>query len=816
MKQGDWQHGSPETAGERGTQPAQRAAPGKVTRTSKLSGPRARALQQERLAPGAPLHGLPSDDERGQQTGGGPVEDWTLVALRPDLHQTPILRKSSEVGLVDVSPPDTSRSSAPGAAPVQAQQAEEDFEPITVTGHPVHFEPQGRGLRVHVAWYVLERQAGREPQRLAEGQQPPRVEGPRLRVTTLVQRLEEHTGMRMQPGPRRELLARQLMPLTDREPYVYTALLSEDELSHWFGQRAWQGYLEAGAPGGGAEAGVTEGGAEPAPRVTIEEVLRLVEEDDWDADTLAAQLDDAQMRALSVEQRVRLLDHVSDGYRVDDEDEQTLIRLLATTPAAQAAGVRSQLGAERLQQLDDAIDFAEYRDYHLALRVLFFQSLSPEQAAEQMASAREFPWADPGFIHALWNKRFYYQEVELHDDGKLHVRYWTTWGGGGMPSEAVALDPFEMIAVRFHYPEEYAGAERDQIIYMPAINLRSLYRKQFRQELQTVVDVGLLALGGAGLISAGTRLARAVAALDLALGAADLVIRDFRHEIARSQEGRDFLAAWEIASTLVAIYGVGRAAMEAPQVFQRLRQAWQRLRGTGRTGNLGNLDSQVDEVLHGADEVEDAARQSTHGADAAAEPGAHGGDVAAEHGADVGASRGTRDREPESHGSDGRRTEGHETEEAPVGATAGASGWNNSRAEELLGTSEGRLGLPNNRGRQYPGHAGDHLPPEGASRTEAMAHAQRRPDKQNTTVYFNRRHAVQDLRDALNAHAEEIANLRPGQSLSFSHGTPVRPGFDSVRGGPPTEVSWREVTVALERLSSGELHLVHFSPRIAR
>lgn len=327
------------------------------------------------------------------------------------------------------------------------------------------------------------------------------------------------------------------------------------------------------------------------------------------------------MRALSATDRMRLIDHVAGGHRVGDEDEQTLVRLLATTPAGQAAGVRMRLGAARLQQLDTAIDFDEYRDYHTALRALFFDSLSPEQAAEQMGSARVFPWADPGLIHALWNVRFYYEEVELHDDGKLHVRYWTNVAAFGTRAQAVALDPFEMIAVRFLYPEEHAGAQRDQTIYMPAINLRGLHRKQFRDELQTAADVGLLAAGGVGLVGAGARLARTVAALDLALGAADLVIRDFRPELARSEAGRDFLAAWDIVSTLVAVYGVARVALEVPQATQRLRRAWQRLRRTGAIRSMGDLGEHVDGVLDSAGEVEDLARPSTRGDKAAGQAG---------------------------------------------------------------------------------------------------------------------------------------------------------------------------------------------------
>jgi hypothetical protein len=68
----------------------------------------------------------------------------------------------------------------------------------------------------------------------------------------------------------------------------------------------------------------------------------------------------------------------------------------------------------------------------------------------------------------------------------------------------------------------------------------------------------------------------------------------------------------------------------------------------------------------------------------------------------------------------------------------------------------------------------------------------------------------------LNARAEEIARLAPGQSLDFAHNTPLRIGFDSANGAPPREISFDTVTIALERLMSGELHLVHFSPRIRR
>ncbi|QEG16136.1 polymorphic toxin-type HINT domain-containing protein [Gimesia maris] len=88
--------------------------------------------------------------------------------------------------------------------------------------------------------------------------------------------------------------------------------------------------------------------------------------------------------------------------------------------------------------------------------------------------------------------------------------------------------------------------------------------------------------------------------------------------------------------------------------------------------------------------------------------------------------------------------------------------------ERLLKTSEGRLGLLNSKGVQYLGHAGDHIPAQGANKAVVVAHSRSRPNKANTTVYRNRKHAVQDLRDALNGYSDEVSTLLPGQVLRLN------------------------------------------------
>jgi hypothetical protein len=142
---------------------------------------------------------------------------------------------------------------------------------------------------------------------------------------------------------------------------------------------------------------------------------------------------------------------------------------------------------------------------------------------------------------------------------------------------------------------------------MPAINLLSLVQKQFRGVVQVVADIALIGLGGAGLVGASTRLGRAIAALELAFGAADVVVRNFRARIARLEQGREFLAVWDIVSVFIAIYGFTRLAIEGGRIFLRLRRAWQAFRGSDDAARLGDqldpLRQQVDDVLERADEA---------------------------------------------------------------------------------------------------------------------------------------------------------------------------------------------------------------------
>lgn len=144
-----------------------------------------------------------------------------------------------------------------------------------------------------------------------------------------------------------------------------------------------------------------------------------------------------------------------------------------------------------------------------------------------------------------------------------------------------------------------------------------------------------------------------------------------------------------------------------------------------------------------------------------------------------------------------------------VAHNAGTGGcpWARNRAQQLLDSSEGVAGPGSNIG-----HARAHVPRAGQ---DPRALAQSRPTKQNTTVYRNERHATQDLREALQANADDILALTPGSNVGFRYRpTAPRPGYNSQLGGPASEVSIREVTGRVAMMPDGRLHLVHFAPAL--
>ena len=341
----------------------------------------------------------------------------------------------------------------------------------------------------------------------------------------------------------------------------------------------------------------------------LESLLELTDAGDWDVDTEAAALDEDTMFYLALAERVKVIKEIAGGNAVGNEDERTIIRLLTSTPTGDVPGLLDELKADRsalLKQLESVIDGEENKLYYQALRNIVFRSLDPAAAHQKMESARVLPWSDPSVVRAYTNPRFYYETVEYTSEGKIRVVYWANLGPMGFKQPEQTFEPDEIIALQFHFDEDFADAVKGETMYMPAANMLAFKNEQFSRELGLVVDVGLLFAGGVGLLAKGTRLAKVVAAIDLTIAAADVVVDGFRTEIAKTPEGKSFLKAWDVVNTLIAVYGAGRLIISLPEVFRNLKKSWRAFRdkpGDIAPDDLRKLDDQAGGIVAKADEA---------------------------------------------------------------------------------------------------------------------------------------------------------------------------------------------------------------------
>jgi len=320
----------------------------------------------------------------------------------------------------------------------------------------------------------------------------------------------------------------------------------------------------------------------------IKELLKKTSDADWDVDTEAAKMNANTMFYMTLDKRIKVIKYIAEGYVVGDEDEQTIIRLLTSTPSRDLKALIGELKKSEsalLKKLESVIDGSENKEYYAALRNILFKSLEPEEAQKKMESAKMFPWADPGIIKAAYNVRFYYETVEYTKDGKIRVVYWINIAMVGMETKEQILEPDEIIGLHFFMDEDFANAKKGETIYMPAANLLAFNNEQFSRELSLAVDVGLLFAGGAGLVAKGTRLAKAIAILDTTLAVADITISSFRSDIAKTKEGQQFIKSWNTVNTLIAVYGIGKVVVRLPETFRNLKKAYQSFKG-----NPGKID----------------------------------------------------------------------------------------------------------------------------------------------------------------------------------------------------------------------------------
>lgn len=365
----------------------------------------------------------------------------------------------------------------------------------------------------------------------------------------------------------------------------------------------------------------------------LEQLYYMLDNGDWDTDTMATQLHPTEMFNMDFDRRIQLIQHISDGWWVGNEDEDSIVNLLSTVPQTDQKKLYNKFKNENfefLTHLHGKLGDKQNADLHAIIRNNYINDLGMATLAELATkdNIKTFPWADPGLISMFWDDRFSY-DVKF-ENGFVEVSYsadLTLLEKGGViaaanaivpgpigtasglvlaqnlqkdvpgeliqPGEKLKLDPYELIKVKFFHDEDHVGKIEDETYLMPAINLLTLKHSQFWNDAGKLFDVGMLALGvatGVGAISAGSKILKAIAIADIVFAVGDTIVKEFRSKLVEYPLGRAFLTLWDVASTAFAIFGIGQLVVEGAQLITKLASKWKNVPKVAKEALGSNAD----------------------------------------------------------------------------------------------------------------------------------------------------------------------------------------------------------------------------------
>jgi hypothetical protein len=349
--------------------------------------------------------------------------------------------------------------------------------------------------------------------------------------------------------------------------------------------------------------------AGPPPRsAALETVLAHMREQRWDTDDLAAKLSDGDLAGLSPQERVDLIQEIGGGYIVDDEDETTIDRLIELTPTSDYADVARLMVARPrlLKTLDDAIDGDEYKRYIAALTKLLAGARDEKDLYTAIDAAPVLAWTGSGFTR---EKATY--DVTWLDNGNVRIRRWYGLTGLQMEATPLELAPDSFVQVRFVYDDPSVGAKAGEFRPMPVASFIGLVNTKFRQDMWLGIQVAFV-VGSAGSLGTVTGLARLLAILDVAVGAANIAIDSYRAQIAATANGQAFLKGWDTLQYLLAAYGLVRIAMHVPQAIRGARNLFAAAQGEilehGSYAAANDVDAKLGKLESAFADVEQEAK----------------------------------------------------------------------------------------------------------------------------------------------------------------------------------------------------------------
>jgi hypothetical protein len=373
------------------------------------------------------------------------------------------------------------------------------------------------------------------------------------------------------------------------------------------------------------------------------------------ADDKIAALSDEDMAALYFDDRIAFIQDVvgRDGWdafftRVGGRDEQTLLRLIYTTPEeiipweeeesqntdmkklmkwlAMDSGtmykrLQSAIDGENFQKLHD--NFSKKRYEQVENEPDIKKKLAEKKKIDQMEKQGQqegasLPWKDYSLLGLLFFGEGIEYSADFNEEGKIVVSYtnvsWVdvyfssftmglnTLGELKEAAENVKVyDPWEWVPVYSKEDDEELGLKKGEVVVMPAINLFKYTHKQSMGHLLELVDIVTLIVGF-GELKAAVSLARwLMAAADVFVSAGNMIKRTFGDKLPS-----DLTEGWSELSEEIMTFQFLYMGKQAVLGLRDLKTKLQTLRTTVR--NLpatikGAVKTMYNKFIDMADEV---------------------------------------------------------------------------------------------------------------------------------------------------------------------------------------------------------------------
>ncbi len=350
-----------------------------------------------------------------------------------------------------------------------------------------------------------------------------------------------------------------------------------------------------------------------------------------------ADLDAADMASANVAQRIEMLIMLVGAWWTGNDEEDAIIRVIATTPNEQAQAMVRALTEHMVEgrllgeELDRVVDGAENFQLHTEISELRLKAMGPERGTAALTTAPVLPWHD---VMGFFEEPATFS-VSRRANGKVLIDYHQSvlLSKDSDYAAEVAKLPFDLFINGFEYDANQLLVIHDydtgRFVPVVAQDLVGYQNQSIRTFLGHVATIASFAVP---VSAAETALGKdAVFVLERALPTAFLIIDENRLNLVKwfPTWGPRMIYFSDLAKIGVGVYGIARFAISGAALLK----AWKQTRQSRSLLEAGSIDpeaqavasaleQQADEIFAAADDLQASERAVGQGSTAVNAPAA--------------------------------------------------------------------------------------------------------------------------------------------------------------------------------------------------